>query len=219
MATMGRPREFDLNDALDRAIEVFWRNGYEGASVAELCEAMGIKPPSLYAAFENKAGLFRHALDRYLERRVGYWDEALEAPSAREMVERLVRGCVDFLSEEGKPPGCLFVRSAAVVQRGDRLHPAGAGGAPRRGRGQGAGAPGARGDRGRAAAGPRSRRIHPLPHGGAGGHVGARDRGREPRGAATGRGDGLAGVAGVTAQLRAGALDAPPAGPFKGRSG
>ena len=60
MATMGRPRAFDLNDALDRAIEVFWRNGYEGASVAELCDAMGIRPPSLYAAFENKAGLFRH---------------------------------------------------------------------------------------------------------------------------------------------------------------
>ena len=113
MAAMGRPREFDLNQALDRAIEVFWRNGYEGASVAELCEAMRISPPSLYAAFENKAGLFRRALDRYLERRVGYWDEALEAPSAREMVERLVRGCVDFLSEEGNPPGCLFVRSAA----------------------------------------------------------------------------------------------------------
>jgi len=113
VAIMGRPREFDLNDALDRAIEVFWRNGYEGASVAELCEAMGIKPPSLYAAFENKEGLFRHAIERYLERRVGYWDEALEAPSAREMVERLVRGCIDFLTEKGNPPGCLFVRSAA----------------------------------------------------------------------------------------------------------
>ena len=65
----GPPREFDVNDALDRAMEVFWRHGYEGASVAELCQAMGIKPPSLYAAFENKAGLFRHVIDRYLEQK------------------------------------------------------------------------------------------------------------------------------------------------------
>ena len=114
MATMGRPREFDLDDALDRAIEVFWRNGYEGASVAELCKAMGIKPPSLYAAFENKAGLFRHVIDRYLEQKTRYVAEAFEAPSARETVERLVRGCATFLSEKGKPAGCLFMRSAAA---------------------------------------------------------------------------------------------------------
>ena len=198
MATMGRPREFDLNDALDRAIEVFWRNGYEGASVAELCEAMGIKPPSLYAAFENKAGLFRHALDRYLERRVGYWDEALEAPSAREMVERLVRGCVDFLSEEGKPPGCLFVRSAASCsEAADCIRQELA---ARRAEGE------ARCGSAWSARPPKesSRRtsippIHALPHGRAGGHVGARDRRRGPRGVAPGRGDGPAGMARVTA--------------------
>ena len=199
MATMGRPREFDLNDALDRAIEVFWRNGYEGASVAELCEAMGIRPPSLYAAFENKAGLFRHALDRYLEQRAGYWDEALEAPTARAMVERLVRGCVDFLTEEGNPPGCLFVRSAASCSEATDCIRQELAVRRAEGEAQGAGAPGARGRRGRAAAGPRSRRIRPLPHDGAGGHVGARGRRREPRGAATGRRDGPAGMARVTA--------------------
>jgi AcrR family transcriptional regulator len=111
--TMGRPREFDLNEALDRAMEVFWRNGYEGASVAELCEAMGIRPPSLYAAFENKAGLFRHVIDRYLEQKTSYVGWAFEAPSARGMVERLVLGCADFLSERGQSAGCLFMRSAA----------------------------------------------------------------------------------------------------------
>jgi AcrR family transcriptional regulator len=62
---MGRPREFDMEKALDKALDVFWRNGYEGASVAELTGAMGINPPSLYAAFGNKEGLFRKALDRY----------------------------------------------------------------------------------------------------------------------------------------------------------
>jgi AcrR family transcriptional regulator len=110
---MGCPREFDLNGALDRAIEVFWRNGYEGSSIADLTEAMGINPPSLYAAFGNKEGLFRQALDRYVEQRAGYWETALAAPTARGMVEGLLRGCADFLSQKCNPPGCLFVRSAA----------------------------------------------------------------------------------------------------------
>jgi AcrR family transcriptional regulator len=109
---MGRPREFDVEKALDRALQVFWRNGYEGASVADLTQAMGINPPSLYAAFGNKEGLFRKALDRYVEQRTRFWDEALEAPTARGMVEHLVRGSADFLSDKSNPPGCLFVRSA-----------------------------------------------------------------------------------------------------------
>ena len=78
---MGRPREFDLDRALDQALEVFWRNGYEGSSIAELTEAMGINPPSLYAAFGNKEGLFRRALDRYTEQHGRYWDDALAAPT------------------------------------------------------------------------------------------------------------------------------------------
>jgi len=119
VATMGRPREFDVQDALDRAMEVFWRQGYEGASVAELCQAMGIRPPSLYAAFENKAGLFRHVIDRYLEQKTRYVAEAFEAPSARGMVEGLVRGCADFLAEKGKPAGCLFMRSATAWSDGE----------------------------------------------------------------------------------------------------
>jgi AcrR family transcriptional regulator len=109
---MGRPRQFDLDNALDRALEVFWRNGYEGASIAELTDAMGINPPSLYAAFGNKEGLFRKALDRYAEERAGLWHEALHAPTARGMVERLLYGNADFLTAESDPRGCLFVRSA-----------------------------------------------------------------------------------------------------------
>lgn len=111
---MGRPREFDPNTALDRAIEVFWRNGYEGTSVAELTEAMGISPPSLYAAFGNKEGLFRQALDRYVEQRVGYWNTAFNEPTARGVVEQLLRGGANFLSQECNPPGCLFVRSTTT---------------------------------------------------------------------------------------------------------
>jgi AcrR family transcriptional regulator len=108
---MGRPREFKLDEALDRALQVFHRNGYEGSSVAELTEAMGINPPSLYAAFGNKESLFRKALDRYAVRRTAYWDEALSERSARGMVEVLLRETALFLTEECNPPGCLFVRS------------------------------------------------------------------------------------------------------------
>lgn len=109
---MGRPREFDLDQALDQALEVFWRNGYEGASIADLTAAMGINPPSLYAAFGNKAGLFRKALDRYVEQRTKYWHDAFEAPTARGVVEHLLHKSADFLTETCNPPGCLVVRSA-----------------------------------------------------------------------------------------------------------
>ena len=66
---MGRPRAFDMDKALDQALHVFWAKGYEGTSIADLTEAMGINPPSLYAAFGNKEALFRQAMDRYEARR------------------------------------------------------------------------------------------------------------------------------------------------------
>src|SRR5580704_10656245 len=86
--TMGRPREFDTEKALDEAMEVFWRRGYEGATIAELTGAMGINPPSLYAAFGSKEGLLKAALDRYSQKRDECMAEILEAPTAREVVER-----------------------------------------------------------------------------------------------------------------------------------
>jgi AcrR family transcriptional regulator len=107
---IGRPREFDLDNALDRALLVFWRNGYEGASISDLTEAMGINPPSLYAAFGNKEGLFRKVVDRYVERHACFWEVARAAPTARAMVEHLLRASADFVTDEANPKGCLFVR-------------------------------------------------------------------------------------------------------------
>jgi AcrR family transcriptional regulator len=107
---IGRPREFDFDNALDRALLVFWRNGYEGASIADLTEAMGINPPSLYAAFGNKEGLFRKAVDRYVERHAGFWDVASAKPTAHAMVEHLLHASADFVTDEANPRGCLFVR-------------------------------------------------------------------------------------------------------------
>ena len=77
-----------------------------------LTEAMGINPPSLYAAFGNKEGLFRRALDRYVQQRTGFWNEALAAPTARGMIAHLLRESANFLTEKCNPPGCLLVRGA-----------------------------------------------------------------------------------------------------------
>jgi AcrR family transcriptional regulator len=73
---------------------------------------MGINPPSLYAAFGNKEGLFRRALDRYVQQRTGFWNEALAAPMARGMIAHLLHESANFLTEKCNPPGCLLVRGA-----------------------------------------------------------------------------------------------------------
>jgi len=112
--TIGRPRAFNAERALDRALEVFWRKGYEGATLCDLTGAMGINPPSLYAAFGNKEGLFRKALDRYWRLRTALWNEALAAPTARRAAERLLRGTAKFLSDPCHPKGCLTVHGALV---------------------------------------------------------------------------------------------------------
>jgi AcrR family transcriptional regulator len=103
---MGRHREFDPDEALHIALQVFRRHGYEGTSISDLTDAMGITRPSLYAAFGNKEGLFRQTLDLY--------DQALQAPTAREAVERLLSGYVDVLTDPLSPPGCLGVNGAVA---------------------------------------------------------------------------------------------------------
>src|SRR6266436_381344 len=111
-STVGRPRAFDVDEALDQALKVFWRNGYEGTSLPDLTRAMGINRPSLYAAFGNKEALFRKALDRYNDGPAAYVREALEEPTARAVVEALLRGAVEQLSNPRHPQGCLMVQGA-----------------------------------------------------------------------------------------------------------
>jgi AcrR family transcriptional regulator len=109
---VGRPRAFDVDEALDRALRVFWRKGYEGTSLRDLTRAMGINRPSLYAAFGNKEALFRRALDRYSEGPARRMSDALGEPSAFAVVERLLRSTADALTNPRNPPGCLAVHGA-----------------------------------------------------------------------------------------------------------
>lgn len=110
----GRPREFCLDEALTAALRVFWRHGYEGASLAELTAAMGITKPSLYAAFGNKEQLFHKALDLYQREKLAYMRIAMDAPTARGVAERLLYGALEMQTSGGNPKGCLGVISVSA---------------------------------------------------------------------------------------------------------
>jgi AcrR family transcriptional regulator len=111
-AHRGRPRAFDPDVALEAALRVFWKKGYEGTTLSDLTAAMGINRPSIYATFGNKQALFRKALDRYSERMTNYTAEALKEPTARAVAERLFVGTADLLSCPENPKGCLIVQGA-----------------------------------------------------------------------------------------------------------
>ncbi len=106
---MGRARTFDADEALDVAMTVFWRKGYEGTSLSDLTEAMSINRPSLYAAFGNKEELFRKALERYGQGPSAYEREAIGQPTARAVAEVLLRGAADLQTDPHTPAGCLAV--------------------------------------------------------------------------------------------------------------
>jgi len=109
---IGRPRTFDADQALDKAMKVFWEKGYEGSSLPELTDAMGMNRPSLYAVFGNKENLFRLALERYGATHDPLFDAALEQQTARAVVEHFLRGNADAQTEEENPHGCLVINGA-----------------------------------------------------------------------------------------------------------
>ena len=111
-APRGRPRAFDPDAALERAMHVFWAKGYEGASLSNLTRAMRINRPSLYAAFGNKEELFLKVLDRYANGPLAYFRKALAAPKAREVIEQILLGAADMASDPKLPAGCLMVQGA-----------------------------------------------------------------------------------------------------------
>jgi AcrR family transcriptional regulator len=110
----GRPREFCEREVLVRALDLFWTKGYDGASLDELTQTMGISRPSLYAAFGSKGGLFREALDLYERENLSYIAHAIEKPTAREVTEFLLHGAIEAACAHGRPRGCVGVISSVA---------------------------------------------------------------------------------------------------------
>jgi TetR/AcrR family transcriptional regulator, copper-responsive repressor len=111
----GRPRSFDREAALERAMELFWRQGYESTSINDLTKVMDINPPSLYAAFGDKEKLFLEAVERYGCGPGRATDSILcEEPTARCAVQRLLEKAAHEFTARGHPPGCMMVSAAAT---------------------------------------------------------------------------------------------------------
>jgi AcrR family transcriptional regulator len=117
----GRPPSFNQDEALEKALNVFWLHGYEGTSMAELTEALGMNKPSIYAAFGNKEELFRKALAKYLAGPAAFVTEAVKAPIAQQVVEKFLLGAVEFLTTPNKPRGCMVVQGALTCGEGASL--------------------------------------------------------------------------------------------------
>jgi AcrR family transcriptional regulator len=120
---MGRPRSFCTDKALDEAMEVFWRHGYDGSSLAMLTKAMGIKPPSLYAAFGSKEGLLKAALDRYAQKRSEHMRYVLAGETARDVAERFLSSIAESHTDPANPPGCLLVQGGLACGEGSESIP------------------------------------------------------------------------------------------------
>jgi TetR/AcrR family transcriptional regulator, copper-responsive repressor len=110
----GRPRAFDRNSALDKAMRLFWARGYEATSIADLSQAMGINPPSLYAAFGDKRQLFEASVEAYQSGPGCFAAQALASDlPARAAIEKLLMEAAARFTDKAYPPGCMVVLSAA----------------------------------------------------------------------------------------------------------
>ncbi|WP_350432028.1 TetR/AcrR family transcriptional regulator [Shewanella sp. H8] len=110
-ACVGRPRGFDIDLALEQALNVFWRNGYEGTSINELTEVMGIKKPSLYAAFGNKEQLFLKAIELYENRPDALFNSACKHEHVADVVRGLLLGAAAKFTDCSHPQGCALINS------------------------------------------------------------------------------------------------------------
>lgn len=110
----GRPRNFDESAVLDQALEVFWRHGFQGASLAELTAAMGLSKPSLYAAFGDKEALYLKALARYADVQIARHAQVLDAEKdGRMAVENFLRSMAIMLTDPSLPGGCFIINGTA----------------------------------------------------------------------------------------------------------
>lgn len=106
----GRPRTFDVDIALDQALDIFSRQGYDATSIAQLTATMGLTPPQLYSAFGSKRELFDRVVERYGEHRKDYVDDFVAQPTARRVAQHYLEGAAEHDTRPGRPPGCLTVQ-------------------------------------------------------------------------------------------------------------
>lgn len=109
---MGRNREFDVEQALDAALGVFWSKGYEGTSYSDLTKATGVERPALYSAFGNKEALFLRALDRYYAHYLDFFPAALAQPTAKAVTAYVLHAAADLHTRYPEHTGCLGINGA-----------------------------------------------------------------------------------------------------------
>ena len=117
---MGRPRGFDMEEAVGTATTLFWR-GYDRTSLTDLTGALGVGPASFYFAFGSKEALFRECVERYVAAREEAFEAAFQAATSRAAVEALLRGYVDVVTDPSHAPGCLVVNSSPSTEVSDAL--------------------------------------------------------------------------------------------------
>lgn len=118
----GRPRSFDRDTALAAAVEQFWRAGYEDTTIAMLTRAMGVTPPSLYAAFGDKNSLFEEASTVYFRRTCEAVDAAAALPSAHDAISRVLVETARAHTDASTPPGCLMLTEPRLTAQREVLH-------------------------------------------------------------------------------------------------
>ncbi|MBK4585366.1 TetR family copper-responsive transcriptional repressor ComR, partial [Enterobacter hormaechei] len=113
----GRPKVFDRDAALDKAMTLFWQHGYEATSLSDLVEATGAKAPTLYAEFTNKEGLFRAVLDRYIARFAAKHEAQLfcEEKTVEQALQDYFTAIATCYTSKDTPAGCFMINTSATL--------------------------------------------------------------------------------------------------------
>lgn len=123
MANVGRPRTFDKQEALDKAMHVFWEKGYEGTSMSDLIQAIGMKAPSLYAAFGNKEAIFKQVVENYLPIVTeGQLAILMNTPDIQQAVQDTLAECVRLFTCKQNPQSCLIMTAAINAAPENQAH-------------------------------------------------------------------------------------------------